>query len=159
MLTNPYAAEYGRFSSGVTRIETRRGTDTWRATANSFIPVPCLTLCDGMNWGIRNYDPRVMVGGPVVKKRLFLAQSFQLGYHKDRVPGLPPDEDDSMRISFDSYTRVDAVLGRHAFVATAAAYPRRLDYVNLGTFNPQEVAANYRQRGYFVSVSDTVETI
>src|SRR5262245_50718534 len=36
--TNPYAAEYGRFSSGVTTVNTARGGPTWSFTPNGFFP-------------------------------------------------------------------------------------------------------------------------
>src|SRR5262245_40697103 len=36
--SNPYAAEYGRFSSGVTTLNTARGGPTWTFTPNGFLP-------------------------------------------------------------------------------------------------------------------------
>ena len=154
-LANPFAAEYGRFSSGVVRIETRRGGDAWTVTANNFIPVPCLKLCDGVHWGIRSYDPRLLFGGPLIKGRLFLAQSFQYHNHKDMVTSLPEGSNDIAVQAFESFTRVDASLGKHAVTASGAFYPRHVDSVNLNTFNPQPVAADFRQHGYYVSVADT----
>ena len=38
LLPNPYAAEYGRFSSGVSTIVTRRGTQKWELSFNNFFP-------------------------------------------------------------------------------------------------------------------------
>jgi len=35
---HPYTAEYGQFTGGVTRIETRRGGDRWKAELNDFFP-------------------------------------------------------------------------------------------------------------------------
>jgi len=155
VLPNPFAAEYGRFSSGVTRIETRRGGDRWQVTANAFIPIPCLKVCDGVHWGIRGYDPRLLFDGPIVKGRLSLAQSFQLHYHKEFVTSLPVDEADTMIRSFDSFTRLDASLGTHMITGTVSLYPRTVQYANLNTFNAQPVTPDFRQRGYWVSVSDT----
>ncbi len=155
VLPNPFAAEYGRFSSGVTRIETRRGGDQWQVTANSFLPIPCLTICDGVHWGIRSYDPRVMFGGPLVPKRVYLAQSFQLHHHKDMSTSLPVDEADTVLNSFDSFTRLDAAFGRHDVTTSLAFYPRNIDYVNINTFNTQPVTPNFEQRGFWTSLRDT----
>jgi hypothetical protein len=40
LLANPYAAEYGRFSAGVAKVDTRRGSDTWTFGVNNFLPQP-----------------------------------------------------------------------------------------------------------------------
>src|SRR5262249_27941562 len=40
VLVNPYAAEYGEFTSGVTSVETRSGTDKFHANATSLFPRP-----------------------------------------------------------------------------------------------------------------------
>ena len=38
VLTNPYAAEYGKFTGGVTAVATRSGTDKFNVEAQSFFP-------------------------------------------------------------------------------------------------------------------------
>jgi hypothetical protein len=38
MLANPFAAEYGRFSTSVTRIDTKRGTNEWRVEPGNPCP-------------------------------------------------------------------------------------------------------------------------
>ena len=38
VLTNPYAAEYGKFTGGVTAVETRSGTDKFNIEAQSVFP-------------------------------------------------------------------------------------------------------------------------
>lgn len=148
VLPNPYAAEYGRFSSGVTRIETRRGTDTWRTSASNFVPVPCLKICDLQSLGVRAWDPRFVIGGPLWKDRLFLAQSVQAHYHAQRVPVLPSANDDTTSKSLEAFTRLDAALGNQSLTATVATFPKSLDFVNLNTFNPQPVTPRFDQTGY-----------
>lgn len=148
VMPNPYAAEYGRFSSGVTRVETRRGGRQWRSTLNNFIPVPCFKICDGENLGVRSYDPRLIVGGPLVKDRLFLSQSVQAHYQRIRVPSLPNRDNDTTVTSLASFTRLDTTLGRHELRGTVAFYPRNMENVNLNTFNPAPVTPSYRQRGH-----------
>jgi hypothetical protein len=153
---NPYAAENGRFSSSIVRLETRSGGDRWRATANTFIPIPCLTLCDGKSMGVRSYNPRAWIGGPLVKERLFLSQSLEFKLNKVRVPSLQAPDNLIEAYTYDVFTRLDANLGsRHALTASVALFPRDIHYVNLNTFNPGPVTANLRLRGYSIGVSDT----
>ena len=154
---NLYAAESGRYSSSLVRVETRTGGNTWRATANTFIPVPCLTLCDGESWGFRNYVPRAWVGGPIVKNRLYLSQSLEFRFNKTRVPALQPPDNMIETYTYDLFTRIDATPDpRHAVSASLAFFPRDLHYVNMNTFNHEPVTANIRLRGYSAAASDTI---
>ena len=148
VLSNPFAAEYGRFSTGVTRVETYSGTNRWHVTPNNFIPEPRYRR--GEWWvieGIRSFSPRLAVGGPLVKDRLFLEQSLQARLVETENQSLPQSERVRLR-SLDTFTRVDAVLTpRHLATATLAVYPRDVDSVNLGTFVPQESTVDLVQQG------------
>jgi hypothetical protein len=155
VVPNPYSAEDGRFSAGLVRIETRPGTGTWQATANSFIPMPCLTLCDGSSWGIQNYNPRVWFGGPVVKDRLFVSQALEYRLMHARIPSLPDPDNKQRSDSFDAFTRFDIHPGSgHAVTTTLALFPRRLQNAAMNTFNPQEVTPDVQSWGYQAAVSD-----
>ena len=82
VLANPYAVEFGRFSSGVIVVSTRSGANKWSATLNNFLPG--FILKRGSNpfhvIGIESMDPRVALGGPLIKNRLFVAESAQFRY-------------------------------------------------------------------------------
>jgi hypothetical protein len=153
---NPYAAEDGRFSSSLVQIETRAGTDQWRVVANSFIPLPCLTICDGHSVGMRNFGPRIWFGGPLVNDRVFIAQSLEYRMNYTRIPSLPDPVNLTKADSFDTFTRIDARLAPgHELQATLAFFPRQIRYANLNTFNPQEVTPDYRMIGYNAAVAET----
>ncbi|MBP7778859.1 MAG: TonB-dependent receptor [Acidobacteria bacterium] len=154
VVANPYAAEAGRFSSGQATIETRAGTDQWRVSLNNFIPVPCLRICDGESLGIRAYDPRFAIGGPLVTGRLRLSQSAQFHRQLIRVPSLPDDGNDVSALSFYSFTRLDATLGAHETTGTVAVYPKNVRYSNLSTFVPRAATVELRQRGYSAQIAD-----
>ena len=156
VVPNPYAAEDGRFSAGLVRVETRAGSGTWRATANSFVPMPCLTLCDGYSWGVRNYNPRVWFGGPLVEDRVFVSQALEYRLTHARIPSLPDPDNLQRSDSFDAFTRVDVhPAAGHALTATVAFFPRRLRNATINTFTPQEVSPDVKSWGYNLAVSES----
>jgi len=138
VLSNPYAVEYGRFSSGLVVISTRRAGDEWRLRLNNLDPT-FRTKRGGSPFdvkGIGVFGPRVEIGGPIVKSRLFVEQTAQYRYSAADVASRPEDE---LRTSqmFSSFTRADANLSpRHSLVATAGLFPRKSARDTLGTFTP-----------------------
>src|SRR5215204_7754028 len=70
VLSNPFAAEYGRFSTSVTQVRTKGGTNDWNFSYGNFVPG-----LRGLSIG--TFEPRVSVRGPLRKNRVFLAQDFQ----------------------------------------------------------------------------------
>lgn len=155
VMPNPYAAEYGRFSAGVAKIETRKGFSTWRTIFNNFIPVPCLKICDGQSLGIRAFDPRLLIGGPLVKDKVLLSTSVQAHWQRIRVPGLPDDQNDTGVASVAAFTRLDWRLGDHDLKTTLALFPRNMTAVNINTFVPADAAPTYKQRGYNLEIVDS----
>lgn len=148
VLPNPFAAEYGRFTTGVTEMRTRRGDEKWRVTPNSVVPRLTLRRDGAWDMALRSFTPRVAVGGPLVKDRLFLAQSAQFRLVKTPLTGLPNEPTINLR-SFDSYTRVDtAAAASQQATAALAIFPRRLEHAGLNTFNPAEVTPNATQNGF-----------
>ena len=108
LLANPFAAEYGRFSTSVVQLRTRRGTNDWEIKPGNLMP-----RFRGGFLSIRGFEPRFSVRGPMKRDRLFLAQDVQFRYVNDPVKSLP-DEPDIGLTSFDSFTRIDGVLSpRH----------------------------------------------
>ncbi|HSR50724.1 MAG TPA: carboxypeptidase regulatory-like domain-containing protein [Acidobacteriota bacterium] len=153
VLANPYAAEFGRFSSGITNILTRQGTNKWRFLVNNFFPRA--KLRDGTIMGIGGFTPRFQVRGPLVKDRLFLSQTVQYRYLIDDVPSLPELESDTRLESFSSFTQLDAQFNdSHNLTTFVSVFPRKLDFVNLDTFNPRPVTPNLHERGYQIGLSE-----
>ncbi len=145
VLPNPYAVEYGRFSSGLVLIQTRRAADEWKTRINDIDPNFMTKRGEPLHpIGILGFEPRFETGGPLVKERLFLQTAAQYRYRTADVPSRPQDE---LRTShlFSSYTRLDANLTpRHTLVASAGFFPGRETDANLGTFTPPEAAVNLR---------------
>jgi hypothetical protein len=103
VLANPFAAEYGRFSTSITQIRTRRGTNEWDTSVGNLMPrLRGLTR-------VRGFEPRCPCAG----------RSGPIGSSWPRTPSsatsatpvrsLPGEPEVDLR-SFDSFTRLDGVL-------------------------------------------------
>ncbi|MGE5246576.1 MAG: carboxypeptidase regulatory-like domain-containing protein [Betaproteobacteria bacterium] len=155
VLTNPYSAEYGRFSSGVTMLNTSHGGAKWAITPNGFVP---RLFRSQTNWwhieGIRSFRPRVAISGPLVKDTVFLFSNVLYRYFRTPISGLPDDE--TPRFSeVKTFSRIDAnVSPRNLFNVTVATFPRQVDMANLNTFNRKSVSTNFRQGGFNAAMTD-----
>lgn len=149
VLANPFAAEYGRFTTSITQIRTRRGTNSWEFKPGNLMP----RVRGALN-GIRGFEPRLSIRGPVKRDRIFIAQDFQFRYAATPVRSLP-EEPEIRLTSFDSFTRVDSVVSaRHTFGGGLISFPRQVRRVTMNTFRPSEVAPDFRQTGLATGVVD-----
>ncbi len=149
LLTNPFAAEYGRFSTSVVQLRTRRGTNEWEIKPGNLMP----RLRKGFS-GVRGFEPRFSIRGPLRRDRLFLAQDLQYRYVNDPVKSLP-DEPEIGLTSFDSFTRIDSVLSpRHTLGGLVVMFPRAIEHLTMDTFRPPDVTPEFNQSGISVGVQD-----
>ena len=149
VLANPFAAEYGRFSTSVTQIRTRRGSNEWEVKPGNLMP----RFHKGFR-GIRGFEPRFSVRGPVRRDRIFLAQDFQYRFVETPVKSLP-DEPDIELASFDSFTRIDTVLSaRHTVGGGVIIFPREINHATMNTFRPPEATPNLMQEGWSAGLLD-----
>jgi hypothetical protein len=143
VLANPFAAEYGRFTTSVTQIRTRRGTNEWDVSPGSLMP-----RFRKFFTGIRAFEPRLSIRGPVRKDRIFLAQDVQFRYVASPVKSLPDEPEIDVR-SFDSFTRLDTVLAaRHVIGGGLIMFPRELRNVTMNTFRPMDTTPHFNQSGW-----------
>jgi hypothetical protein len=156
VLANPYAVEYGRFSSGLVVIQTRRAGDEWRLRVNNFDPT-FRTKRGGSPVdvkGIGVFAPRVEAGGPILKDRLFVEQTAQYRYTASDVASRPEDE---LRTTkwFSSFTRADANLSpRHSMVITGGFFPSLAELDTLGTFTPPDATVDIHARASQVGATE-----
>jgi hypothetical protein len=155
--TNPYAAEYGRFSSGVTMLNTTRGGPRWSFVPNGFIP---RFYRSKDNWwdilGIRSFRPRFSLGGPIVKDKVFLFNSVLYRYIKTPFPDLPGEQNTKVT-ELKTFTRVDANASpRQSLNFTFATFPQQMDRANLSEFNQSSVASNFHQSGFNATGSQDI---
>jgi hypothetical protein len=149
VLANPFAAEYGRFSTSITQIRTRQGTNEWKASPDNFFP----RFGKGTA-GIRGFEPRFSLRGPIKRDRTFLAQDFQFRYLNTPVNSLPDKPAIELR-SLDSFTRVDTVLSAHHTIGAALiSFPREVRHTTMNTFRPPETSPEFRQTGWSTGLVD-----
>ena len=149
VLSNPFAAEYGRFSTSVTQVRTKRGTDEWVVKPDNLVPG------FGRGFGfINKFEPRLSISGPIKQDRLLLGQFLQYRFARTPVRSLP-DEPQLGLESFDSFTRLDAVLSpRHALTVGVIYFPRKITNATISTFRPPDTAATFTQEGLSTGVVD-----
>ena len=147
VLSNPFAAEYGRFSTSVTQVRTKRGTNEWNVKFDNLMP--------GFGRGLINkFEPRLSLAGPLKRDRLLLGQYFQYRYVRTPVRSLPGEPTLGVD-SFDSLTRLDAVLSsRHSLVGGMVYFPREITNPTMSTFRPAESTPKFEQSGFSGGVAD-----
>ena len=149
VLSNPFAAEYGRFSTSVTQVRTRRGTNDWTFKPDNLVP--------GFGKGfafVNKFEPRFSMSGPLKRDRLLLGQYFQYRFARTQVRSLP-DRPLLGLDSFDSFTRLDAVLSsRHALTGGVIYFPRKISNATLSTFRPPEATTKFTQEGFSAGLAD-----
>jgi hypothetical protein len=153
VFSNPFSAEYGRFTGAVTAIETRSGSNQWRYLITNLLVRP--RLRDGSFYGVQSATPRIAVGGPIKKDKVFFFQSLEYRFVRSEVTSLPASQRDSKLESFDSFTRFDFNLNNTNRLAVSfSLFPQKRDAFNLSTFIPIETAANQHQRGWFFAANE-----
>jgi hypothetical protein len=156
VMPNPYSVEFGRFSSGLVVIQTRRASDAWRTRLNNLDP-GFRTKRRGNPFhitGLAVFAPRLETGGPIIRDKLFIEQTAQFRYTSTDVPSRPEDE---LKVEkwFSSFTRVDANLSpRHSLIVTGGVFPRVATSWNLGTFTPPEATADLDSRVTHAAVTE-----
>jgi hypothetical protein len=143
VLPNPYETEFGRFSSGVVVVQSRRAPDQWRTQVDNIEPAIRLKRFTLFNvQGIGSLKPGVVTGGPIGDGSVSLEQSAQYRYDTTDIPSRPEDQLKTAQ-SISTFTRVDAKLSpQHSLIVTGGAFPSWVDQATLGTFTPPAATAD-----------------
>lgn len=148
---NPYSAEYGHFTGGVTNLQSKGGGDKFDVSVARLFP----TLHNFFSTKIDSFRPRVTFSGPVIKNRLYFLQSFEYRFRREYVPNLPEPFDNTAVERFSAFTQFDLTINKNNQLKfNFAIYPEKIRFFGLNTFNPAPVTPNVKQRGYLVSLSE-----
>lgn len=148
---NPYSAEFGKFTGGVTNLQTKGGGDKFKVSAARFFP----TFHNIFSTQVDSFRPRITFSGPLIAKRLFFLQSFEYRFSRIFVPSQPKPDNNIVQEGFNSFTQIDWNINLHnSLKFNAAVFPAKFRNLGLDTFNPASATPNYKQRGVLFSVSE-----
>jgi hypothetical protein len=149
VLSNPFAAEYGRFSTSVTQVRTKKGTNDWTVKYENLVP--------GFGKGfafVNKFEPRFSISGPIKRDKLLFGEYLQYRFVRTPVKSLPGDPQLGLD-SFDSFTRLDAALSaRHALTVGVIYFPRKIVNPTMSTFRPEQTTPQFTQEGFSTGFVD-----
>ena len=149
----PFLAQYGRFTSGLVSVETKRGGDKWKYDVND--PFPDFRFRSWHLAGIRDATPRLNFSGPLMKDKLYFSQGVEYEIRKTPVITLAFPLNEQKIEGFNSFSQLDYLLSsRQILTATFHVAPQRRNFVNLSYFNPEEVSPNSSSRNYAGAIAD-----
>ncbi|MBV9215753.1 MAG: TonB-dependent receptor [Acidobacteria bacterium] len=148
---NPYSAEFGKFSGGVTNLQTKGGGDKFKVSLARFFP----TTHNVFSKTVDSFRPRITFSGPVIKHRLNFLQSLEYRFSRSYVPNLPKPDNNVVQEGLNSFTQLDLTVNKNNLVRfNAAVFRDRFDRFGLDTFNTAPVTRNYKQRGILLSLAE-----
>jgi carboxypeptidase family protein/TonB-dependent receptor-like protein len=148
-----YRAEYGRFSGGLTTIETKPPSSQWKFELNDFLPT--LRGRSGHIVGIADNKPRLRFTGPIWPGKLNFSESFSYEVLKTPVRGLAWPNNETKTQGFDSFTDFQYFFSPQHFLTTNVnVFPLRHQFMDINSLVPQSASSDYGQRGYSIGATD-----
>jgi len=142
-----YRAEYGRFSGGLTSVETKPPSDQFRFEVNDFLPT--VRVKSGAIVGIADDQPRVYLTGPVLAKKLDFSEALAYDLVKQPVRGLAWPHNETKTEGFNSFTSFQYILSPRQLLTTHVDFfPLRQQFVNINSLLPQSASSDYGQKGF-----------
>ena len=142
-----YQAEYGRFSGGLTTIDTKAPSDQFRFEVNDFLPT--VRVKSGHIVGIADDQPRLYVTGPLVKNKLNFAEAFAYDLVKQPVRGLAYPHNEIKTQGFNSFTSFQYIISPQQLMSTHLDFfPVRRQFANINSLLPQPASSDYGQEGF-----------
>jgi hypothetical protein len=153
VLSSPFLAEFGGFTSDVVAVETRKGGDKWSFELND--PLPEFRWRSWHMVGLRSSTPRVNFGGPILRNRLYVLESVQYEMRENPVITLPFPNNEFRREALNSLTAIDwTINGSNVLTTTAHVADDHTRYANLDFFNPQPVSPNTKDSTYAADLTE-----
>lgn len=148
---NPYSAESGRFTGGVTNLQTKGGRDKFQVSAARFFP----TFHNIVSTKVDSFRPRLTLSGPIVQKRLNFLQSFEYRFTRSFVPSLPKGKNDTTLEGVNAFTQLDWTINKNNSLRfNFALFPQKIRNLGLDTFDTAASTPNFKQRGALFLVSE-----
>ncbi len=148
-----YGAEYGRFSGGLTSIQTKPPSSQWNFEVNDF--VPAVRIKSGHIVGIADNKPRVSFTGPLWANRVNFSEAITYELLKQPVRGLSWPRNETKTEGVNSFTNFQVFFSpRHLMTANLNLFPMRRQFADINSLIPQSASTDYGQRGFSVGFLD-----
>ena len=152
----PYSAQYGGFSGGLTTIETTAPADHWHFGVMDF--VPGFRGKNGHIVGLSAETPRLHFGGPVINNKLNFSEDLTYDFERRPVRGLAWPNNEIKRQGFDTLTTFQLILSpQHLLSFSVNGFSNRLQFANISALIPQTASSDDGQRGVSVAANDVYQ--
>ena len=148
-----YQAEYGRFTGGLTSVQTKAPLNKWNWELNDFLPSP--RIKSGHWVGLEDDSPRLSFTGPILKDKLTFSEYTIYDLNNQPVRGLPWPHNEIKQQGFDSFTDLYYVSSPQNLVTgNLKVFPLRKQFANIGSFIQQPASSDYAQSGFSLGATD-----
>ncbi len=148
-----YKAEFGRFTGGLTTVDTKPPSQNLHWELNDFIPTPRIE--DGTIVGIQDDEPRLYLTGPLIKNKLTFLGNGLYEFSRQPVRGLAWPNNETITQGVNAFVAFQYIVSpQHLVTISSAIFPTRQQYANINALVPQTASSDYGQSGYFLGFND-----
>ncbi len=148
-----YQVEYGRFSGGLTTVQTKAPSSQWDYELNDFVPTP--RFRSGHWVGIEDDSPRLYLSGPFMTDKFTFSEAFTYEYSNEPVRGLAWPNNETHKEGWTSFSDFYYTISpRHLTSVDVKFFPLRREYDNIDSLIPQTASADYGQSGFSIGGHD-----
>jgi carboxypeptidase family protein/TonB-dependent receptor-like protein len=148
-----YRADVGRFSGGLTTLDTKAPSGKFDYELNDFLPTP--RIKGGQIVGIADDEPRLYLTVPLLKNKLNFAEAFEYEINKQPVRGLAWPDNEIKTEGFNSFSSFQYIASSNQVVSvTVDVFPRRQQFANISSLVPQTASSDYGQKGFSAGFTD-----
>lgn len=148
-----YQVEYGRFSGGLTTVQTRAPSSQWDYELNDFLPTP--RFRSGHWVGLASDTPRLYFSGPLLGEKFTFSEAFTYDYSVQPVRGLAWPHNETRKQGYTSFTDLYYTFSpQHLTSVNVKLFPVRRQFDNIDSLIPQTASADYGQSGYSFGIND-----
>ena len=148
-----YQVEYGRFSGGLTTLQTKAPSSQWDYELNDFVPTPRFEA--GHLVGIQSDAPRLYFSGPLMGDKLTFSEAFTYDYSAQPVRGLAWPNNQTRKQGWTSFSDFYYTISpQHLVSVNVKFFPVRRQFDNIDSLIPQTASADYGQSGYSIGAHD-----
>ena len=148
-----YRPEFGRFSGGLTVVQTKPPSNQWHFELNDLVPTP--RIKGGHIAGIADDSPRLSFTGPLIENKLSFLEAFTYDLVKQPVRGLAYPNNETKTEGFNSFTSFQYIFSpKHLLTLNFKAFPLKREFADINSLVPQSASSNYGQKGWSIGATD-----